>query len=133
MLDLRDRDETAFVMAEDQRRAGVGAEVDLPPDHLLHGEVAGRNPEFLEFDAVFLQQPGTQQVIGRHAPEVGLVALPDCGLCQRGARREGRGQQRADGGEIVAARDSRHDVPPLPARPSDGALAACPSWFSRSF
>ena len=51
VLDDGDADEAAFVVAEDEGRAGVGAEVHLPRHHLLHREVAGGHTEFLELQA----------------------------------------------------------------------------------
>ena len=76
IFDLGDGDQAAFLVADDERRPGIGAHVDLARHHLLHGEVARRHGEFLELDAVLFEQAGVQQVIGRHAPHVGLVALP---------------------------------------------------------
>ncbi len=114
MLDLRDGDQAALVVPEDQRRPSVSAEIYLPRHHLLHGEVAGRHAELLELETAFLQQAGAQQVIGRHAPEIGLVALADRGLREGWARREAGGEQRTGGGESVAAGHLRHGVPPLP-------------------
>ena len=58
-FDHRDGDEAALVVADDERLAGVGAEVDLARHHLLHGEVAGRHGEFLELDAALLEQSRT--------------------------------------------------------------------------
>ena len=75
IFDLRDRDQAALVVADDEGLPGIGAEVDLPRHHLLHGEVAGGHGEFLELDAVLLEQAGLEQIVGRHAPDVGLVAL----------------------------------------------------------
>jgi hypothetical protein len=117
-LDLGDGDEPALVGTEDHRLAGIGAEVHLPRHHLLHGEIAGRNGEFLELDAVLLEEARAHQVIGRHAPDVGLVALAD------GRERERRSGERGGrgggtgGGEAMAAgqsgRSSSHRV--LPSR-----------------
>ena len=76
-LDLRDGDEAALVVADDEGRPGVGAHVDLPRHHLLHGEVAGRHREVLGLEPALLQIAGLHQVVGRHAPDVGLVALAD--------------------------------------------------------
>ena len=103
MLDLRDRDEAALVVPEDQRGARIGAEIDLPRHHLLHGEIAGGHAELLELEPALLQQAGAQQVVGRHAPEVGLVALADDGLRERRARRESRGGERKACGQILPA------------------------------
>ena len=83
-LDLGDGDEAALVMADDEGLPGVGAHVDLTRHHLLHGEIAGRHRELLELDAVLLEQAGLDQVVGRHAPDIGLVALA------HGIEREGR-------------------------------------------
>ena len=91
LLDLRDGDELAARVAEDERRAGVGAEVDLAADHLLHGDVARGHGELLGLDAVLLQGARAQQVVGRHAPHVGLVALADgCSARTRGRRNPGQ-------------------------------------------
>ena len=57
--------------------AGVGAHVHLPRDHLLHGEIARRDGELLELDAVLLEQTRLEQIVGRHPPDVGLEALAD--------------------------------------------------------
>ena len=91
-----------------KRGPGIGAHVDLARHHLLHGEVARRHGEFLELDAVLLELAGAQQVIGRHAPHVGLVALPH-GLQRRaGAAHAQSGRQHAGAGrhQRMAARDA---------------------------
>jgi hypothetical protein len=62
-------------VADDEGLSGVGAEIDLPGHHLLHGEIARRHGEFLELDAALLEQPGFEQIVGRHAPDVGLEPL----------------------------------------------------------
>ncbi len=56
MLDHRDGDQAALVMAEDEGLRRIGAHVDLTRHHLLHGEIAGGHGEFLELDAALLQQ-----------------------------------------------------------------------------
>ncbi len=107
VLDDGDTDEAALVVAEDEGGAGVGAEIHLPRHHLLHGEVAGRHGELLELQPALLQRAGAQQVVGRHAPHVGLVALADGGgLRGGGARQAEAGGQRACAarGEIVCRR-----------------------------
>ena len=76
-LDHHERDQAALVVSDDEGLAGVGAEIDLARHHLLHGEIAGRHRELLELQAALLQQAGPHQVIGGHAPHVGLVALAD--------------------------------------------------------
>src|SRR5262249_49225991 len=57
----------------------VGAHVHLARHHLLHREVAGGDREFLELDAALLERARLEQVVGRHAPDVGLIALADGG------------------------------------------------------
>ena len=91
---------------------GVGAEVDLARHHLLHGEVAGGHREFLELDAVLLQRAGLQQIVGRHAPDVGLVALADGHPApRRGAAPADACRQKAcAGGEIFPSRELLHGV-----------------------
>src|SRR4051812_2363151 len=103
MLDLRDRDEPALVVPEDQRRPRIGAEIDLPRHHLLHGEITGGYPEFLELQPALFEETGAQQIVCRHTPKVTLVALPDDGLGERGARREGCGGERQACGEVAPA------------------------------
>ena len=100
-FDLRDRDKAALIVPDDEGLAGVGAEIDLPRHHLLHGEIAGGHGEFLELDAALLEQARFEQVIGRHAPDVGLEALPD-GLQRPCRPRRQRQRQRA----------SRQPLPP---------------------
>ena len=65
---------------------GIGAHVDLPRHHLLHGEVAGRHREVLGLEAALLQVARLHQVVGRHAPDVGLVALADGDVGRRCGR-----------------------------------------------
>ena len=48
LLDLRDRDKAALVVAGHKGLSGVGSEVHLPSHHLLHGEITGRNSELFE-------------------------------------------------------------------------------------
>ena len=101
IFDQGDGDEAALVVADDEGRPGIGAHVHLPRHHLLHGEIAGRHREFLELDAAFLQQAGLEQVVGRHPPDVGLVALAD------GFQRERR---------TARLRGPAASMPALPAR-----------------
>ena len=84
IFDLGDRDEAALVVADDERLRRIGAQVHLPRHHLLHGEIARRHGEFLELDAALLEQTRFEQIVGRHAPDVGLEALAH-GL-ERGCR-----------------------------------------------
>ena len=77
LFDLGDHDQAALVVADDEGLRGIGAQVHLPRHHLLHGEIAGRHGEFLELEAVLLEQARFEQVVGRHAPDIGLKALPD--------------------------------------------------------
>src|SRR5207237_7543105 len=119
------RDEAALVVPQNQRRPGIGAEINLPRDHLLHGEVAGRYAELFELDAALFQETRAQQVIGRHAPQVRLVALTDDGLRECAARREGRTNESCARSEIMPAADlHRHRSPPL--WPLVWFCAACP-------
>ena len=92
MLDHGDADHAALVVAEDKGGAGVGAEIHLPRHHLLHGEVAGGHGELLELDAALLERAGAQQIVGRHAPHIGLVALAHDGALR------GRGPWEAKAG-----------------------------------
>ena len=106
MLDQRDGDEPALGAADDEGLAGIGAEIDLARHHLLHGEVAGRHGELLRREIVLFQIAGLHQIIGRHAPDVGLVALPD-GLGRRDAARRAKAERQdagAGGREIVPSR-----------------------------
>src|SRR5258708_25770201 len=77
LFDLGDDDDAALVVADDEGLRGIGAQVHLPRHHLLHGEIAGGHGEFLELEAALLEQTRFEQVIGRHAPDIGLKALPD--------------------------------------------------------
>ena len=58
IFDQRDGDEAAFVVADQERLPGIGAEIDLAAHHLLHGEIAGRHGELLEFQAAFFERAG---------------------------------------------------------------------------
>ena len=109
IFDQRDRDEAAFVVTDQERLPGIGAEVDLAAHHLLHGEVAGRHREFLELHAALLERARSHQVVGRHAPDVGLVALTDGRhLGGRRLRPEPERQRARSGrGEILPARQCR--------------------------
>src|SRR6478672_944395 len=49
-----------------ERGTRISAEVDLPRDHLLHGEVAGGHAELLEFQPALLKKSRAQQVVGWH-------------------------------------------------------------------
>ena len=120
-LDLRDGDQAALVVAEDEGRPGVGAHVDLPRHHLLHGQVAGRHREVLGLEPALLQIAGLHQVVGRHAPDVGLVALADGDVRGRGGTDTGAGRQCRSAGRgqnlpaIHSIEFDRHIV--LPVRP----------------
>ena len=104
VFDLRDGDEAALVVADDEGLRRIGAHVHLTCHHLLHREIAGRDREFLELDAALLERAGLEQIVGRHAPDVGLVALAD-------------GRHRADAGRSPI---------PLPARGASAASALAP-------
>ena len=108
IFDHGDGDQAAFVVADDQRGAGIGAHVDLARHHLLHGEVARRHREFLELDAVLFEIARAHQVIGRHAPHVGLVALPHRLQRRAGAAHAQSRRQRAGAGgrQRMAARNA---------------------------
>jgi hypothetical protein len=105
MLDQRDRHQTALGIADDERLARIGAKIDLAGDHLLHGEIAGRHGELLEGEAVLLQIAGFQQIVGGHAPDVGLVALPD-GFKGCGAPRQAKPKRQS------ACTGQREALPP---------------------
>ena len=77
IFDQRDRDQAAAVVADQERLSGIGAEVDLAAHHLLHGEIAGRRPRIPGTSRRASRARPIHQVIGRHAPDVGLVALTD--------------------------------------------------------
>ena len=87
IFDLGDGDEAALVVADDEGLPGIGAHVHLARHHLLHGEIAGGHRELLELDAALLEQAGLEQIVGRHAPDVGLVALADRSRARRPAAR----------------------------------------------
>ena len=149
IFDHGDGDEAAFVMADGEGRAGIGAHVDLARHHLLHGEIAGRHREFLELDAVLFEQAGAQQVIGRHAPHVGLVALAHrLQRRARGAHAQARRQhagagrrQRMPAGNSLLQNVSCSSslmcfdlaVGCADFSPSRFALASWPRWRSSSF
>ena len=107
VLDHGDSDEAALVVPDDEGRAGVGAHVHLARHHLLHGEVAGQHRKFFGLDAVLLESAGLHQVIGRHAPDVGLVALADgrlaCAVASRAPSCAQRQRDRAGRAQKVAA------------------------------
>ncbi len=150
IFDHRDGDEAAFVVSDDERLARIGAQVDLPRHHLLHGEIAGGHGEFLELDAALLQQPRLQQIVGRHSPDVGLIALPDGGRAlPRGTREREAGRQRGGAGAARYAdaslqrshclhvrflRETVHCLVTLVAlRPSPSYVASCPRWRKSCF
>src|SRR5262249_49728207 len=93
LFDLGDDDEAALVVADDEGLRGIGAEIHLPRHHLLHGEIAGGHGEFLELEAVLLEQAGFEQIVGRHPPDIGLKALADRLERPRASRREPYCQQ----------------------------------------
>jgi hypothetical protein len=81
MFDQRDRDQPTLGIADDQGLACIGAEIDLARHHLLHGEIARRYRVLFDRQTVLLEITGFHQVVSRHAPDVGLVALAD-GFCR---------------------------------------------------
>ena len=119
IFDHGDRDQPALVVSDGERLARIGAHVDLARHHLLHGEVARRHRELLELDAALFQHARLEQVIGRHPPDIGLVALPDGRERGLRARNSQACRQRAGAGrgQIVSTGHSkllRHGrCPPL--------------------
>jgi hypothetical protein len=70
-----DRAAGAPIVANEERRAGEGAEIDLARHHLLHCQIAGGDGEFFHLDAVLLQVAGMHQIPRRHAPHVAAILL----------------------------------------------------------
>ncbi len=120
ILDAGDRDQTALVVADDEGLARIGAEVDLPRHHLLHGEVARRHREFLGLDPVLLKEPRLEQVVGRHAPDVGLEPLADRVERECGTGGAERRQGTCANGESVPSCDqcARHGISSVSTWPS---------------
>ncbi len=75
ILDHGDGHQATFLVADREGGAGIGPHVDLAGHHLLHRQVTRRHRKLFELDAMLFQQAGAQQIIGRHAPHVGLVTL----------------------------------------------------------
>jgi hypothetical protein len=115
MFDHRDRDQPALGIADDERLTGIGAEIDLARHHLLHGEIAGRHREFLDRDAVLVEIARLQQIVRRHAPDIGLIALADGrgGGRRRPCRRAERQRADAARGQLASGQHRRVFAPLL--------------------
>src|SRR5262249_2030617 len=67
----------ALIMSGHERLSGIGSEVHLPRNHLLHGQISRGHGELFELKTALFKRSRTEQVISRHSPDIGLVALAD--------------------------------------------------------